>query len=288
MKKFWSWLKENSQWILNNRGQMEWLIPTLINVGADVAGSFFGGDDEPETYMPKVEFLEAPAAKWRGAPKPEQYAEFPEAEQARKTWFGKLQEWGKEPGYGAISPDWDDIWQRAQSKVSQYYWGGPGGQPGLAGKVRGSAARRGVSQSPALETELTRMGMQEASDIKGMATEQAVQEAKFGEAGRQNWFQSLMGLTGVRPRYHQPQGMWQQPYANVEQVSPVSTTPGMGELISELGSTVGTAYGQKQQQDWYSELLKDVLAQGGGLDTVEGLGDFSFVGGDYNYMDFFR
>lgn len=272
--KFIRWLRNHSRWVLNNKGQFDpgtaILLSGLISGGAGLLGGFLGrGNDEDEdwfrTYMPQVEFLEPPAAQWRGAPTPEQYAEFPEAEKARQTWFGKLQEWGGMPGYGAIAPDWGDIWEQAQKRVKEYYWGGPGGQPGLASKVKASAARRGVSQSPALETELSRMGMQEAGQLKDITTEMATKQAEFGEAGRLNWLQSLAGLTGVRPQYYQPAGMWQQPYANVEQAYTRGgeVQPGTGELIGELGSAVGGAGMQYAQMKWLQDLLKG--AGGGGL-----------------------
>ena len=240
------------------------LISGGISGGLGLLGGFLGrggGEEELQTFMPSVEFLQPPAAQWRGAPTPEQYAEFPEAEAARKTWFGKLQEWGGQPGYGAIAPDWGDIWEQAQKRVKQYYWGGPGGQPGVAGKVPASAARRGVSESPALEREMGLMGMQEAGDIKDIATTMATKEAEFGEAGRQTWLQSLMGMTGVRPGYYQPAGQFQQPYTVQEQVMGYPTEqPGIGPMIGELGSAIGSAgmqYGmQMQQQTWLEEMLK--------------------------------
>lgn len=245
------------------------VLAAIIQGGGSLLGGLLGdkgGDEQLRTFMPKVEFLEAPEAKFRAGPKPEQYPEFPEAKQAREAWMGSLQEWGEQPGYGAIGPDWGDIWERSKKRVSEYYWGGPGGQPGLAGKVRGSAARRGVSQSPALETELSRMGMQEAGQLRDISIEQAIQEAVFGEQGRQSWLQNLQAMTGVRPRYYQPGGMWQAPYANIEQSMGYPAAggegPGYGELVSDLGGA-GMKYAmQKQQQDWLKELLKN---QGTGI-----------------------
>jgi len=120
------------------------------------------------------------------------------AYEATDTWWKKLQEFEGQPGYGSIPVDWADIWDRAQEKVRYSYWGGPGGQTGTADKVKASAARRGVSGSPALETQLSRMGMQEGADIRKLASKQALAEVDYGEAGRQNWLNSLERLTTRR------------------------------------------------------------------------------------------
>ena len=279
MRKILRWLIDHSRWVLNNKGVIDpetaMILSGLISGGLGLAGSFLGGGDDDDdllrTFMPQVQFLQqpapdfyrAPSPEFFRAPSPEQYAEFPEAEKARQTWFGKLMQWGQEPDYGAISPAWQDIWQEAQNRVSQYYWGGPGGQPGLASKVKASAARRGVSQSPALERELSLMGMQEAGDIRGLAQQQAIQKAQFGEAGRQNWLQNLMQLTSLRPQYYQPAGTWQsaimqQPYAVTEQsyMAPQTTTPTTGEYLGELGSAAGQLGMQYSQFKWLEDMLK--------------------------------
>jgi len=121
----------------------------------------------------------------------------PEAQAAQKTWWEKLQEWGSDANYGAISPEWDDIWDLASKKINQYYWGGVG-TTGEAGKVKASAARRGVSQSPALENSLALLGMSEAGNISDLAKQEAINKATFSEQGRENWLTSLMNLAGYK------------------------------------------------------------------------------------------
>lgn len=148
------------------------------------ASSFFSGDDEDEEDEFVPEFLRSP--------------EYAEATEARGTWWDKLQEWGGQEGYGAIAPNWDEIWGLTQDKIRQYYWGGPEGGYGLSGKVKSSAAERGVSDSPALQTELTRMGMGEAGDIRKAGVAQSTARAEFGERGRQNWMDQLMGLSKMK------------------------------------------------------------------------------------------
>jgi len=171
-------------------------IPSLVGAGAKWGlGKLFGGggDDSGTTVE-------------RSAPQFLQNPEYEEAKGARATWWDKLQQWGSQPGYGAIAPNWGDIWKRAQDKIRHHYWGGPGGQTGISDKVRASAARRGVSESPALETQIGQMGMQEASDLSGIATTMATKEAEFGEQGRQNYMRQLMGLAEQKPS-----GQWWSP-----------------------------------------------------------------------------
>ena len=190
-----------------------------------------------------------------------QYKELPgyaESDAARKTWSDKLTEWGGEEGYGAIPMNWDEIWNTAKDKVSRYYWGGVN-DPGLAGKVKASAARRGVSQSPALENQLTSLGFQESIDLNQLATTEATSKAQYGEQGRQGWLNSMMNLAGLKPSYMTNAGM-----------SPPGTTYGAGNMIGDVSSGIGGLFSQYAQnqmltkereanQDWLSKLL------GGGM-----------------------
>lgn len=140
----------------------------------------------------------------------EQQPDYPEAEGARTKWWDLLQQFGGEPGYGAISPDWGDIWQNAQKKVQQYFWGSPT-DPGVVGKIKSSAARRNVSESPALTNMMSRMGATESGLLSSMATEQATKKAEFSEAGRQNYLQQLQSLSGMNPM-----GSWWTPWQQTD------------------------------------------------------------------------
>lgn len=155
-------------------------------------GGFFGGKksettDEQKSYQQKTtapsEFAKAP--------------EFEETVGARGAWWDKLQQFGDDPYYGAIQPDWGAIWEEAQKKVSQYFWGSAT-QPGVASKVRASAARRNVSEGPALENALTRMSAEEGRMLTDVAVQQATQKAQLANQGKQDYLQSLQGLSNQR------------------------------------------------------------------------------------------
>lgn len=124
--------------------------------------------------------------------------EYAESEGARKTIFDRLNAYGADPNYGAVTPDWSNIWETAKNRVNQYFWGSPT-DPGVAGKVKASAARRGVSESPALTNSLTRLGATEGNVLSGMATEQGIEQARLAEDGRQTWLQTMMALANMKP-----------------------------------------------------------------------------------------
>jgi len=135
--------------------------------------------------------------KWNQNP------EYAEAEAGRKMWWERLQEWGGQPGYGAISPDWGDIWGQAQQRIRDYY-SGTATQPGAISKIRASAARRGVSDSPAVDTEITKALVEQGGQMGDLASQQSLAESQFSEGARQNWLASLMDMSRMKPA-----GMWQ-------------------------------------------------------------------------------
>lgn len=182
----------------------------------------------------------------------------PEAQQAQKTWSEKLQSWGSDPNYGAISPEWDDIWDLASKKINQYYWGGVG-DTGLAGKVKASAARRGVSQSPALENSLSLLGMSEAGQISDAAKQEAINKATFAEQGRENWLTSLMNLAGFTS-------------------GKTSTATTEDDTLSTLLGSL-TSGGLTSGSDWLTKLLKGSGTSQTAL--VSGLGSVNVAPADY-------
>lgn len=154
-----------------------------LNNNKGFLGFNFGGS-KSKTKNAAPEFVKSP--------------EYAESEGARKTIFDRLNAYGADPNYGAVTPDWSSIWETAQNRVKQYFWGSPT-DPGVANKVKASAARRGVSESPALTNSLTRLGATEGNALSEMATQQGVEQARLAESGRQTWLQTMMALANMKP-----------------------------------------------------------------------------------------
>jgi len=197
----------------------------IIGGGLAAAGSLGGAliANSGEKYSPEdyLIYKELPGYK--------------ESDIARGDWASKINEWGKDPNYGAIPMNWDEIWNTAKDKLNRYYWGGVN-DTGLAGKVKASAARRGVSQSPALENQLATLGFQQGIDMNAMATEEATNKAKFAESGRNTWLNSMMNLAGLKPSYVTGTGA----VGN-------ATSYGMGNAIGDVSSGIGELFSQYAQ-----------------------------------------
>ena len=125
-----------------------------------IEGSLGGGSSsgKSRTENAPTQFSQAP--------------EFGETAGARKSWWELLQGFSGQPGYGAIAPDWASIWENAQNKVRQYFWGSPT-DPGLVGKIKASVSGRNVQDSPAQGKLLARMGATEGNILSDMAVQQA-------------------------------------------------------------------------------------------------------------------
>jgi hypothetical protein len=206
-------------------------------------GGMFGpkGDDEGEDFNLE-DFLVY-----------KQLPDYPEADTARQDWASKLQDWGKDPNYGAIPMNWDEIWGTAKDRINRYYWGGVS-DPGLAGKVRASAARRGASDSPALENQLGAMGQQEAIDMNELATTIGTKQAEMGETGRQNWLASMSNLASLKPSYMTSSGVSEamQSYIQPEYTGANSST----DMISGLMSLFTKSQAQKESDTGIDALYK--------------------------------
>ena len=193
----------------------------LISAGASLIGGLFGGDEEEES----PQFAQAP--------------EYPESQGARQLLWQRLQQFGDDKNYGAISPDWADIWTRAREKVRQYYMG-TATAPGAIDRVKASAARRGVSQSPSIDANIAALGAEEGGQLGQIASEQALQESMFTENARQDWLGRVGSLASQKPTT--------QSYQPEQQM-------GWGDAISGIGSAVGNYYNTKSYQDWISKLF---------------------------------
>tara|TARA_Y100000310_G_scaffold329732_1_gene400124 strand:- start:3188 stop:3931 length:744 start_codon:yes stop_codon:yes gene_type:complete len=202
-----------------------WWLPAAISAGGGILGGLLGGGDDDSG----LDY--------------EQLPDYPEATGARQAWWQRLQEFGQQPGYGGIAPDWGDIWDRAKGKIQQYFWGSPT-SPGIIDKVKSSTSARNVADSPARESLIGRMGAEEAGLIKDTAQEQAVQEAQFGERARLNWLQNINQLSRRKPSF-------------VTSTGGAGGGSGPGELVSTIGSSIGSALQSRQNRDWYERMLSN-------------------------------
>ena len=231
----WLWKDFKCSVINDNRGTWAMVAMGGLSAAGSIGGALINKNKNDG------EWNQPPQATWNAKP------EYPEAIQARQGFSDKLTGWGEDPDYGAISPDWDDIYGKAQQRIRQYYWGSPvgGDESGLAGKVRASAAGRNVSDSPALQHELNLMGIQEGQDVQELATGVATKQAEFGETGRQNymtWLSQLMGL--------EMPGQFQGAQYQAEVPSQI---PGLAGQIT--GSALGGLIKGSSENDWLDKLF---------------------------------
>lgn len=198
----------------NNRGSWAMIGASAIGAGASIYGSTQAGK------TPKRQELTY-----------KQLPDYPESEEARKMSWEKIQEFGKMPGYGAIAPDWGEIWENAERKIGEYYQGGPL-TPGVMGTMRAGAARRRVAgpQKGYLEAAV---GAQHAGAVQDYLTKQNIARAELSESGRRSWMGDIQRLSAMKPQY----------------VTSGYTTPaesGWGESLSEFG---GSMFDMMMQQE---------------------------------------
>jgi hypothetical protein len=175
------------------------------------------------------------------------YPEYPEAVSAREKWWNEISGYDSSNGYGAIQPNWDDIWNKAKSRISQYYWGSPTA-PGAMSRLGASAARRNMQDSPSLGVLTSRLATQEGSDIANMTTAQETQRANLAESARTTFLNSLASLSGRQPS---------SVYLPAEDEVDVD----WGGAISSLSGSVGGYIQQSNQNKWLESLFNQQRSQ---------------------------
>lgn len=241
----------------------------------------FGGGDEKtstQTAVSKPEWVAAP--------------ELPEAKGARETWWSNLQDAGKSGTYGLNLPNYDNIYQNAANKINQYYWGGPSGG-GLMDKIRAGAARRGVSDSPATDVLTQRMGAEQAGKLADMSANLDVTKADAIEKARQNWLNSIMTLSQMKPA-----GTWGGTNTTTMTQPQESLLPALlGGGISLAGNAMTNktlenmnATNRSWMRDMYQTPKKTQDSLTGGSDIFGGggmfdLGDFGSGRGEFGIGD---
>ena len=151
---------------------------------------------------------------------------------------------GQDPYYGAIQQDWGSIWENAQNKVRQYFWGGAADE-GIAGKIKSSVARRGMQDSPAMEEELLKLGALESGQLKDMSVSQNIQRTNLANQGKQDWTTSLTNLANMKPQFTTPYGT----------SGGGNSMMSLGQAGSEIGNSLMKYSNQQTQNDWMKQLL---------------------------------
>lgn len=173
-----------------------------------------------------------------------QYPEYPESEEARKKWWEVLQRWGSDSNYGAITPDWDNIWNLTQKKIKEYYQGSALA-PGVKDRLKSSLARRNMSSSPAYDYLMMAADSDMGRKLEEAAVQEGIQKTNLAESGRQTWLNSLTDLSKQKPNFNT-----------------TTSTTGGNSLLDILGSVLTTAgttglqiNAANEQKSWIEELL---------------------------------
>ena len=173
-----------------------------------------------------------------------QNPEYPEAEEARSSWWETLQQWGEDPNYGAISPDWDNIWETVQRQVKEYYGGGPL-STGMRDKLKANVARRNMGDQPASDYLMMASRADEANKMKDIATSQGTKKAELSEQGRRTWLSSMSDLSKQKP-----EGEW------LTTVKSNKTSDILGSVGESLGGLGSAAVNYGVTSDWLDTLKK--------------------------------
>lgn len=208
---------------------MSWVATAVIGGAAlNVGGAYMSANSKPDVSN---EFLQNP--------------EYANSQAARDTWWQKLQDWGNDPNYGAIAPDWADIWQQTQQQVKQYFEGSAM-TPGVNDAIKASFAQRGMGGQAGESFALASSGATEAQQLANLQVQQNIAKNQFAETGRQNWLNSLQNFQAQKPV-----GEWQT------QVNP-SSGQIWGNALSQIGGSIGSL-GMKQlenqqQMNWMQSM----------------------------------
>jgi hypothetical protein len=168
-----------------------------------------------------------------------------EQQEAQKLLLSYIKGNNADNLYGATDIDWADLWDKTQQKINQSYYGSPT-STGAIDKVKASAARRGVSDSPALQTQIGRLGVQANQDLSSALTSFNTQKAAYTESARNSWLSALQNLTNQSARGATSTGN------TVETVD-----DGGNDILSGLLSGASTSI-----SDWFkNKQLTDMLGQ---------------------------
>ena len=188
--------------------------------------------------------------------------EYEEANKARGLWLQNLEKWGGEEAYGAIAPNWDEIWENARNKV-RGFWQGSSTTTGALDKIRAESAKRRTTGGPGMQKLMLAAAAEQGEQLKGMSVDQALSRAGFMESGRQNWLSSVQGLASQRA----PQPTYMQ--------EPTEYDSSGGNALMGLGGGISNFFGARDQRKWIEAELAKTANSGAGTGTGAGAGAFA-------------
>ncbi len=127
-----------------------------------------------------------------------EYHKGPDYEQgqtATNDWLNQITADQNDPtgNFGAISPDWNDIWDQTQKQVQQYY-NGTATSPGVNDQIKASFAQRGMSGDPAAAYLQAASGANQASQLSTLGAEQNIARQQFANQGKSQWLNSVQAF----------------------------------------------------------------------------------------------
>jgi len=167
----------------------------------------------------------------------DQYTEGPSyaaGQTAQNDWLNQLTSDQNDPSgnFGAISPDWNDIWSQTQQQVNNYY-NGTATNPGVNDQIKASFAQRGMSGDPAASFLQAQSGSNQAQDLSNLSAQENIAKNQFAQTAKQNWYSNINNFNNSTSG---EQGNWSGGMAYA--------TPGqqVGNAISAAGTgAVGLA-----------------------------------------------
>lgn len=120
---------------------------------------------------------------------------FQAGQSATTDWLNQLTADQNDPtgNFGAISPDWNDIWSQTQQQVQDYF-NGTATSPGVNDQIKSSFAQRGMSGDPAASYLTAASGANEAQELGNLSAQQNIAKQQFAQTGKQNWMNSIAQL----------------------------------------------------------------------------------------------
>lgn len=222
---------------------------TAVNMAAQAMA---GGNGAPGVYN---EYAQGP-----------NYQNNQEISNQWKNWLTDAE---SDPNYGAIAPDWNDVWQQTQEKVKEYY-NGTAMTPGINDAIKGSFAQRGMGGQAGETFALAASNANQAKDLSNASIQQNISKQTFANQGKNDWLGSMSNFINGT---NQGAGNWSGaiPYQTKDQ----STANMLGAVGSGLASNITTGAMQQQQNNWMQNMLQQNYS--GAAGGING-GNLAFAG----------